>query len=306
MMIEKKKCSKLSKKRKTRFSQSVIEKFLLPNPQWQEGYQAFNLLLGKSLGWIVALDDHTTSRILRLDRKGNCPFYARDVDARETCETFFTKYAEQLSHNEASAAKLPLFYKCPFGRNSVIFPMKYLGTLRGFLIICSLHKHEREVRAFLTPFNCFITSQVELAYKNFELNNFYETVHPRALALSTMHSVHRVISSSLRLKDLLPRIGRLSAQILKAQGCSIMLVGHDRKYLIPSFSFGTASRFVHSHKVIIGRGFEGRIADTGEFCLHKKYVGIPYIENDVVGVITLWDKAGNQSFTKIDLEILKF
>jgi len=125
------------------------------------------------------------------------------------------------------------------------------------------------------------------------------------LALTTMHSVHRVINSSLRLRDLLPRIGRLSAQILKAQGCSIMLTDPERRYLNPVFSFGSFPKFLHRQRVRIGHGIEGRIADTGEFCLQKRYIAVPFIEDDVVGVLVLWDKADRQSFTRTDLEILK-
>ncbi|MBI4711267.1 MAG: GAF domain-containing protein [Candidatus Omnitrophica bacterium] len=164
---------------------------------------------------------------------------------------------------------------------------------------------EREVRPLIAPFGYFLASQVELAYKNFELNNFYETVHPRALALSTMHSVHRVINSSLRLKELLPRIGRLGAQILKASGCSIMLTDPERQYLNPFFSFGSHPKFVHKQRVRFGRGLEGHIADTGDFCLQNRYIAVPFIEDDVVGVMTLWGKADRQSFTRTDLEILK-
>ena len=102
-----------------------------------------------------------------------------------------------------------------------------------------------------------------------------------------MHSVHRVISSSLRLSELLPRIGRLSAQVLKAQGCSIMLCDADHDFLLPYFSFGSNSRFIHHHRLRIGRGLEGRVAKTGDFHLTRRSIGVPFIEDDVVGVILL-------------------
>ncbi len=284
---------------------SPLERFLIPNPQWQEGFESFSTLFGKPVGWLILFEDHGRQRMIRLSRSKNCSFFCKSGTSQTECEAFLTKFTDQLSHDEETAEKLPLFYRCAFGKSSLIFGLRYLGALKGFLIFCSVKKPEKEVRGLIGPFNYFLASQVELAYKNFELNNFYETVHPRALALSTMHSVHRVINSSLRLKDLLPRIGRLSAQILKAQGCSIMLTDPEREYLIPFFSFGSHPKFIHRQRLRIGRGLEGRIADTGEFCLHKRYIAVPFIEDDVVGVLTLWNKMDRQIFTKIDLEILK-
>lgn len=295
----------ISNSKKAKGTLTPLERFLLPNPQWQEGYASFSEFFGKPIGWFVLSEEHGKQKLIRLDRKQNCPFYAKSDETRRECEAFLIKFTDQLLHNEETAEKLPLCYRCAFGKSCIIFPLRYLGALKGFLIFCCVKRPEKEVRDLIVSFNCFLASQVELAYKNFELNNFYETVHPRALALSTMHSVHRVINSSLRLKDLLPRIGRLSAQILKAQGCAIMLMDPSRKYLIPFFSFGAHPKFVHRQRLHVGRGLEGHIAETGEFCLHKRYIAVPFIEDDVVGVLTLWDKLDKQPFTRTDLEILK-
>ncbi|MCM8775060.1 MAG: GAF domain-containing protein [Candidatus Omnitrophica bacterium] len=283
---------------------TVIERFMLPNPQWQEGYRSFSRLLGHPLGWIY-LEEENGGRLIRLDRRGNCSFYAGSQSNRLSCDNFLAKYRQQLLESEEASQKLPILCKCQFGKYMGIFGLKHLGKIKGFLMLCALRGPESQMRSYFEPFDYFLASHMELAYKTFELNNFYETVHPRALALSTMHSVHRVISSSLRLSELLPRIGRLSAQVLKAQGCAIMLVDHDRNYLLPSFSFGTSSRYKHTNRVRIGRGLEGRIADTGEFHLDRHSIAVPFIEDQIVGVITLWDKIDDQPFTKIDLEILK-
>lgn len=282
-----------------------LERFLLPNPQWREGYECFLALFGKPIGWIVLCGERTRHQVIRLDRRQNCLFFSQSGEHQRECEAFITKFTDQLVHNEETSEKLPLCYRCAFGKSCIVFPLRYLGALKGFLVFCCVKRSEKEIRQLMAPFYFFLASQVELAFKNFELNNFYETVHPRALALSTMHSVHRVISSSLRLKELLPRIGRLSAQILKANGCSIMLTDPQRQYLVPFFSFGAHPKFIHKQRVRISRGLEGRIAETGEFCLQNRYIAVPFIEDDVVGVMTLWGKADGQFFSRTDLEILK-
>ena len=283
----------------------MIERFLLPNPQWQEGYRHFNRLLGRPLGWLYLIEEEGGGHLIRLDRKGSCSFYANSASNQLSCETFLHKYAEMMTRNEEGLEKLPTFYKCAFGKRGGVFALRHLGKLKGLLILCSFTRSERQIRQLMSPFDYFLSSQVDLAYKTFELNNFYETVHPRALALSTMHSVHRVISSSLHLSELLPRVGRLSAQVLKAKGCCIMLVDSNHEYLLPYFSFGENQKFARRQRVKIGRGLIGRIAETGEFHLNRRSIAVPFIEDDIVGVIVLWDKLDKQPFTQIDLEILK-
>lgn len=290
---------------KIKLEPTVLEKFLLPSLIWQEGYKSFNRLLGRPIGWLFIPHEDGHHRLLRLDRKGNCSFYRNSASNQQSCEAFLMKYGEQILGDEEIQARLPSFYRCAFGKNGAVFGLRHLGRLRGVLILCAFTRSEKEITDLLAPFDHFLNAHMELAYKAFELNNFYETVHPRAIALSTMHSVHRVISASLRLHELLPRIGRLSAQVLKAKGCSIMLMDPAREYLLPYFSFGENSKFVHRQKVKIGRGLEGRIARTGDFHVNRHSIGVPFIEDDVVGVLMLWDKIDNQPFTKMDLEILK-
>ena len=290
---------------KLKQKKSVVEHFLLPNPEWQEGYRAFNKSFGNPLGWLYLIEEAGENRLLRLDRKGNCSFYAASKSNQESCAGFLEKYFSQLAQKEDELDPTPTFYKCAYGRSGAIFPLRHLGRLKGFLILCSFTLRESQVRPLLPLFNHFLQTQVELAYKAYELDNFYETVHPRALALSTMHSVHRVISASLRLNELLPRIGRLCAQVLKARGCSILLMDSERKHLLPYFSFGENPAARRKHRVPVGRGMEGRVAETGTPYFERHCICIPFIEEDVVGVISLWDKVDNQSFTQMDLEILK-
>jgi hypothetical protein len=212
---------------------SVLERFLFSNPNWQEGYKSFHRLFGRPLAWAFVADEEGGGTLMRLDRKGNCTMALGSEPMTLSSAVFHQKYGAQLLSNEDALPKLPGFYKDTTGKNGVLFALRHLGKLRGFLFLCAFSRPERAIRDMLFPFDHFLTSHVELAFKSFELNNFYETVHPRALALSTMHSVHRVISSSLRLNELLPRIGRLSAQVLKAKGCSIMLMEPEHDYLMP-------------------------------------------------------------------------
>ena len=241
--------------------------------------------------------------LIRLDQKGHCSFFAKSSSNQVSCSAFLEKYFEQLIEQKEETERLPKFYHCGFGRSGAIFALKHLGELRGFLILCAIGKSEHEIEPFLGMFNYFLQSEVDLAYKTFELQNFYETVHPRALALSTIHSVHRVMASSLGLDELLPRIGRLCSQVLKAKSCAVYLIDPSRKYLIPKFSFGGKKE--QRRRLRIGYGREGHVAETAEFHLSRNCIAVPFIEDDIVGVVALKDKLDGTPFTKTDLEILK-
>ncbi len=298
--------SSVMRKPRLKYKPTVLEKFLFPNPLWQQGYRSFSRLFGNPSAWFYAVGEDQAAHLVRLDRKGGgTAVFSDETIGLQGLEQFHLKYGQQILQNEEYHDKLPTFYKSSQGKLGAMFGLSHLGKLKGLLFLTPIPRHEKEIRDLLVPLNHFLACHAELAYKGFELNNFYETVHPRALALSTIHSVHRVISSSLRIHELLPRIGRLSAQVLKAKGCSIMLVEPNREFLTPYFSFGESPKFIHRQRVRVGKGLEGRIAKTGEFHLTRRSIGVPFIEDDVVGVIVLWDKIDRQSFTKIDLEILK-
>ena len=223
---------------------TVLEQYLLASPSWPKGYEEFNRFFGKPLGWLYALHG-SGHRLIRLDRKGQCSFFAKSQQNQASCATFLEKYFEQLSEKKEEEEKLPKFYHCAYGRSGAIFALKHLGELKGFLILCAIPKTERDVKPYLSLFDRFLQAEVDLAYKSFELQNFYETVHPRALALSTIHSVHRVMASSLGLDQLLPRIGRLCAQVIKAKSCVVYLTDASKSYLVPKFSASIISMLAH-------------------------------------------------------------
>jgi HD-GYP domain-containing protein (c-di-GMP phosphodiesterase class II) len=152
-------------------------------------------------------------------------------------------------------------------------------------------------------FKGIVNALTELAFRTSELHNFYETVHPRAVALSTMHSVHRLVRQSLSMSELLPRVARLAAQIVKAESCTIYLMDGEKKNLIPSITVGDEKP--PKGKIPLGRGIEGRAAETGDFILQRNLIGVPLIKDDVAGVMILKNKKDNMPFTRVDLEILK-
>ena len=281
---------------------TVLERALFESESWSKGYSAFTKLFGKPLGWLYVFQNGG-HRLIRLNPKGHCSFFAKSQSNQLSCSAFLEKYFDQLRTNPEGTSKLPYFYHCGFGRSGAVFGLERLGQLKGFLVLCAIGRKEREVKSYIAAFDQFLQAQVDLAYKSFELQNFYETVHPRALALSTIHSVHRIMASSLRLNELLPRIGRLCAQVLKAKSCALYLIDPSGAHLVPKFSFGESKE--RCRRLRVGHGLEGHVAQTAEFHLSRKCVAVPFIEDDVVGVVVLRDKITDTPFTKTDLEILK-
>lgn len=281
----------------------VLEEHLLKNSSWEEGYRNFRLIFGKPLGWMYICEHATDAKsnvLIRLDRKNSCTYFNSSQECMRKCELAMKALSEAQCRKGILESGSPV--SCSGDTSALAFPLRYLGQIKGCLTLCDIRADIKSHAPLVQAFQSFLDACVGLAFRTHELNNFYETVHPRALALSTMHSVHRVISSSLNLDELIPRVARLSAQVLKAESCSIMLVHEDKKHLVPKFSLGPGGSKI---KLRIGRGIEGRVVETGEFYFDRNCISLPLIEDDVIGVITLRNKKSRTPFTRTDLEILK-
>jgi HD-GYP domain-containing protein (c-di-GMP phosphodiesterase class II) len=89
---------------------------------------------------------------------------------------------------------------------------------------------------------------------------------------------------------------------VKATDCTIYLLDETRNYLLPSVSIGEVKK---RQKIKMGKGLEGRSAETGDFILEKNKLVVPLIKDDVAGIMVLENKKDNLPFTRVDLEILK-
>ncbi len=161
----------------------------------------------------------------------------------------------------------------------------------------------------------YIKLILENASKGEELSRLSETIRPRAIALSTVHTVHRIINSTLNLDELVSRLGHLTAQVLRVQRCSIYLFDSSSRQrralsskrprtLICRAKVGYPKRHAPPPRIQAGRGLEGRVAITAEIVLRKKFMCIPLIDEDVIGVMTLTNKKDKKEFNYFDREIL--
>jgi len=147
-----------------------------------------------------------------------------------------------------------------------------------------------------------------------------ERMKKRHKALSTIHIVHRLISSSFTTNEILPKIGQLTLQLLQAQRCSIMLCDAEREVLLPKVSLGLDEDETGAKETKIGEGLAGWVAEnfnpvifhpacdtppwpaTGETYPAESYLSVALFDTDIEGVVTVAGKKGD--FTPGDREIL--
>ena len=281
-------------------SGNSIYRYLVSSEQWKHGYKTYHKFLGKPLGWFFHTEPSELLR--RLNRKECCNLYTEVSPGDNTCPQFIREYCQTaLKGGPVTESKI---FRCYKNKICALVPMA-MGTQKGFIIFCSLKVHDRALPEKVRCFAPFLNSEIDSYQKLCDLQNVYETVHPRALALSSLHSVNRAISSSLNLDDLIPKIGRLCAQILKAQYCSIVLIDEERKLLIPRFVLDPSGVDAKRKRFTMGKGLLGHVAESGEFYVGRYCISLPLIDDDVIGVLTVKNKLGKQPFTRSDVEVLK-
>ncbi|MEW6234159.1 MAG: HD domain-containing phosphohydrolase [Candidatus Omnitrophota bacterium] len=149
-----------------------------------------------------------------------------------------------------------------------------------------------------------------------------ERMNQRRRALSTIHVVHRLISSSsITFKELLPKIGQLTRQLLKTKKCSIMLANIAKQQIVPEVALGLEKNEIGQKPLRMGEGLPGWVAenfnpviyhphggakppwkDSGDAYPSECYMSAALFDNDIEGVITVADK--DSDFTPGDREIL--
>jgi HD-GYP domain-containing protein (c-di-GMP phosphodiesterase class II) len=231
-----------------------------------------------------------------------CPVSKVAHFKEKECKDFLKKFCSNCL--EEPTERFPKQFFCHLGQRCTAFAVEHANQKKGFVVLCSVARKLKETDMLTLAFKNFIQSETNAIFKGYELDNFYETIHPRALALSTIHSVHRALSTSMHLDELLPRISRLCAQVIQAGYCAIYLVEERHKFLISKFVLG-AKPSKKEARITIGKGPLGKIAETGEVVMNRNCLAVPLIEEDIMGIVVLKNKYDHTSFKRIDVEILR-
>ena len=255
--------------------------------------------LEKSLGrFTVHLIDRKTAQSDEKLKKHLCERGKSGTKIVKSCPS----QVKHLIEKSKKTKKMELT-KWGFQNYAFSYPLKFKMETFGYMV--GVGAGSKPPQAELDLFGCFIETVLNAIGKEIQLEELRKSVKPRTIALSTVHTIHRLISSSLYLDELLSRVARLSMQIIRAHRCSIKLVDSKRKTLLPKATVDLRTKKTKLKKIKIGRWAPGKAVKYGKSIAGAKYLATPLIDEDVIGVITLYDKVDNKPFDDYDVEIMR-
>ncbi len=184
----------------------------------------------------------------------------------------------------------------------IITPFLSENSIFGYVIITNIVKSPSPNQ--LKIFTAYLNTIMLKIQDDIELARLYETIQPRTAALSTIHTIHRLISSTLSEKKLLPRLARLTLQVMRVKKCTIYLCDKNKKKMRVAVSVTPKGLITDKRKVAFGEDTVGRAAKSATPVLTENTLAMPLIEEDVLGVIEVTDKINKRPFTYFDQEIL--
>jgi len=264
--------------------------------------QAFFIRFSKSSS--VSVFKKLCSKVLKRTR---CAFLdAEYKPLKFGSECNHLRIGKYLARFRFSLSREYMVFKCSCNKICLSFPVIQGSSVYGHVLFTHLNKepNKRMIDA--------VRICMDMALKEFqkeqELNKLYETIRPRAIALSTIHTIHRLLSSTLNMDELIERIARLTLQVMRSRHCSIMLLDEAKKYLIPRAVIDLDKEILKKDpqykKIKLGVRQEGKVAKTGETTLLRNSVCVPLVEEDIIGVISARDKTNGAPFNRFELEIL--
>jgi HD-GYP domain-containing protein (c-di-GMP phosphodiesterase class II) len=282
------------KNKKTKKDKKFID-VLLESGSCKELQSAFDKFFSRPLWWYADKKSMNNIRpLLTIKRPRSVEDYLNLSD-----------YKKIIMRSIRQAEKLKRLVEFEFKQNGtygLAMPVAKDGNTFGFLGVCGLKSMSG--KGLLDIFSGYIASITEKVSKELELARLYELVRPRAIALSTVHTIHRLISSTLDIKELFPRIARLSLQILKAERARICMKNPNtgRLECLASVDY---RKSVDIFKLNIHpTPIEQKVFQTGRSVFRDNILCVPLVDEEVCGVIIARDKVGSEKFTIFDREIV--
>lgn len=192
------------------------------------------------------------------------------------------------------------------GQRCVSFPLVSNGRRRGTLVLG--YSGQPIAGPALALAQTALEAALRERERSEELRTLSDTIQPRCVALSTVHTIHRLISSTLNLQELLPRVARLCCQVLRAQNCTIWLVDREKKErLVPRAVVGLnigakPKRLLRPSRP--GSELAVRAANSLKASLTGRRMVVPLVEEECIGVIMVQRARSGKPFSTLDQEIL--
>ena len=227
--------------------------------------------------------------------------FKKQIKALEAILGKFSWELLPLKKSTAKAKKEFYYFNSRGNKKGFSLTLKLGNQLYGFFIARNLKTHIPD--EVFPIFRASFETLLREVQKELELQKLYETIRPRAMALSTIHTVHRLVSTTQNTDELIAKMSRLCLQMMRSNKCSIsMLDEHGR--LIKKAAVDSGQSFSASKKPHKPTGIEDRIVKTGASILSPKRLLVPLVDEDVIGIIKVVEKVGGRAFTEFDKEIL--
>ncbi|MBU4306007.1 MAG: GAF domain-containing protein [Candidatus Omnitrophica bacterium] len=274
---------------KDSYQEEFFAKFI-EHPSWRNEIETFDKFIG-SATWLIY--PHKFDKSFRPEKHA---FPGKELLNNEisviTPMIIKTKATNQIQKTISANGRY--FYTIPIIRGEQVY---------GYVGICNLRQEVPE--SFFSLFSAFTSTTIESVQKELEVSKLYETIRPKTIALSTVHTIGRIISSTLELSELLPRIARLSLQVLRARRCCIMLMDKYKRVLVTHAIVDLQKKNAHQSSLKVGQGIPGKVVQTGNAIIKSKYLCIPLIaEEHIIGAINISFRLDNKPFGVFDKEIL--
>lgn len=154
-----------------------------------------------------------------------------------------------------------------------------------------------------------------------------ESLKRKVKEMEMLNEIVRAINSSLKPKEILKIIMEKTADFIKAEGWSILLIDGEKQELVFEAAAGEAGQKLIGLRLKINQGVAGWVAHTGESLIvedvtkdprfydgvdkktkftTKSILCVPMKSRDeIIGVVEVVNKIGGEPFTKEDLEIFE-
>jgi len=268
---------------------------LLESTGYRDLKDAFDKFLHRPMWWVA--DKRSPGSILPITRLKR----ARGVEDYLSLADYKKNILKAM--NQAEKSKLPVFFEASLNNTyGIAAPIEKQGKCVGFFGVYDLKvKPDPALLDILAGYVGIIIKEMN---REKELTRLYELVRPRAIALSTVHTIHRLISSTLDIKELFPRIARLSLQVLKAERVRICMIDQETGKLVCLTSVDYRKSSDVFKLKVAPTPFEKKVAASGRSIYRDNFLSVPLVDEDVCGVIAVKDKIGADNFTIFDREIL--
>lgn len=124
------------------------------------------------------------------------------------------------------------------------------------------------------------------------------------ILISSIHSVYRLINSTLELNYLISALTRLLRQIFNAKYCLILLVDSSKKCSVFKCVVSDRKKYIIDKKTKISSRLEKSIIKMTRSVRQDRILGMPLVSEDVIGLIIIRRNKNEVAFDRFDQEML--